>query len=60
MSFKATCRCEEKHQGHLCVLRSKELTDEIARLTDNPKVACFMCGAEANSPDNVCAPVTIN
>ena len=60
MGCKATCKCEEKHQGHLCVLRSNGLTEEVHQLTNDPTVACFTCGAEANSADNVCAPVSIN
>ena len=41
------------------MLKSKGLTEEIAHITDKPTVVCFTCGAEANSADNVCAPVPI-
>ncbi|MHB9026365.1 MAG: hypothetical protein ACYC7E_19675 [Armatimonadota bacterium] len=54
------CACCEKHQGHLCVLRSKGLTDVIACVTDQPTVVCFNCGAEANSADNVCVPMPLD
>lgn len=53
------CRCGEKHEGHLCVLKSKGLTKEVEHLTDDPRFSCFMCGAEANSADNLCEPVPI-
>jgi hypothetical protein len=59
MGEDTTCSCEEKHQGHLCVLRCKEMTGEIARTTGFPNVVCFNCGEEANSKDNVCSPVQL-
>ncbi|GAB4296913.1 MAG: hypothetical protein Fur0034_06460 [Desulfuromonadia bacterium] len=54
------CHCGEKHEGHLCVLRSKGMTKEIEQLTDRPEFVCFMCGAEANSAENLCEPVSIS
>lgn len=51
-----TCSCGEKHQGHLCVLKSKGMTKEVEHLTDKATVACFICGVEANAEDNVCSP----
>jgi len=56
MEPNKTCSCGEKHQGHLCVLRSKGMTKEVEHLTNNPTVVCFTCGVEANSEDNVCSP----
>lgn len=53
------CSCEEGHQGHICVLRGKGLTDEIVRLAVSPTHVCFTCGAEVNSPKNVCQPVPL-
>ena len=50
------CSCEEKHQDHLCLLKGKGMTEDIEQLTNNPTVSCFICGAEANSRDNVCCP----
>lgn len=41
------------------MLRSAGRLEEIAHLTDHPKVACFTCGAEANSAENVCSPIAI-
>jgi hypothetical protein len=54
-----TCYCGAKHSGHICMLKSKGLTEEITHITDQPTVVCFTCGAEANSADNVCAPMPI-
>lgn len=59
MEAGKSCSCGEKHQGHLCVLRSKGMMKEIQHLTDNPSIACFTCGAEANSEENVCSPVPL-
>jgi len=59
MTDTCQCKCSEKHNGHLCVLHSKGLTEEIAAVTDSPTVVCFTCGREANCADNVCNPMPI-
>jgi hypothetical protein len=59
MGQDRVCNCEEKHQEHLCVLKSKGLTHEINQLTNNPNVACANCSEEANSEDRVCIPVQL-
>lgn len=59
MAEKHECSCLENHEGHLCVLRSKGLQEEIDNLTDNPTVVCFTCGSEANCADNVCVPMPL-
>ena len=51
-----TCSCEEKHQGHICQLKSLGMTKDIEQITNNPTVSCFICDVEANSEDNVCSP----
>jgi hypothetical protein len=56
---KKCCCTGEKHQGHLCVLHSKGLTDDIACVTSAPTVVCFTCGREANTADNVCSPMPL-
>jgi len=53
------CECREKHQCHMCVLRSKGMTKKIGQLTSAPNVACHTCGEEANSEDDVCVPVPL-
>lgn len=59
MESAETCRCGAKHTGHICMLKSRGLNTEIAHVTDQPTVVCFTCGAEANSAENVCAPMPI-
>ncbi|MHB9131837.1 MAG: hypothetical protein ACYDBB_12225 [Armatimonadota bacterium] len=59
MATEQTCKCGEKHQGHLCILHSRGLTQDIKCLTDKPTVACFNCGREANCAENVCIPIPI-
>jgi hypothetical protein len=59
MSEKSTCTCDGKHEGHICVLKSKNLQETLACVTDAPTVVCFNCGAEANSADNVCNPMAL-
>ncbi|WP_298438983.1 hypothetical protein [Geobacter sp.] len=59
MAEQKTCSCGEKHQGHLCVLKSMGLMEQVRHLSSAPTVSCFMCGAEANSADNVCEPVPL-
>jgi hypothetical protein len=59
MTESNDCQCGSKHTGHICMLKSRGLREEIAHITTNPKVVCFTCGAEANSAENVCAPMPI-
>ena len=58
-SCRGSCANPERHSGHLCVLSSQEKKEEIADLTDNPTVICFICGRKANSADNVCSPMLV-
>lgn len=60
MSSNDICSCGAKHTGHICMLKSKGLNEEVTHLTEHPTVACFTCGVEANSPDNVCMPVPLD
>jgi hypothetical protein len=55
-----TCTCTEKHGGHMCVLKSKGLLQEVAALQTNPTVVCFICGEEANSAESVCSPMPLD
>jgi hypothetical protein len=59
MGEESNCTCDKKHDGHLCVLRSKGMIGKIARQTSNPNVACYRCGEEANSEENVCSPIPL-
>jgi len=52
--------CEtEKHRDHMCSLQATGETAEIELLSSNPTVECGVCGAKANSADNVCTPVKV-
>lgn len=59
MSTSQKCRCGADHHGHLCMLRSSGLHDEIAKVTSEPKFYCFICGGQANCPENLCEPAPI-
>ena len=51
--------CNGKHEGHLCVLASKELFNEIKDLTRHPSFICFNCGRVADCKDNLCNPMPL-
>jgi hypothetical protein len=57
MSAKKVCK--GSHKGHLCVLVSEGLLEEIKALADRPKVICFNCGRVANAAKNVCNPMPL-
>jgi hypothetical protein len=41
------------------MLKSNGLSEEIRKVTGNPKYYCFTCGAEADCADNLCEPAPI-
>ena len=49
--------CNGEHEGHICLLASKELFEEIKNLTRDPKFICFNCGRVADSEKNLCNPM---
>jgi len=53
-------KCAGDHQGHLCVLASKELFDRIKELAANPRYICFNCGRVANAECNLCNPMPLD
>ena len=55
---KTTCR-SDKHHHHMCSLYATGSTDEIARLSSRPTVECGICGAKADSAENICTPVKL-
>lgn len=59
MENQTKCTCGADHHGHLCMLRSNGMHDEIARITADPRYYCFTCGGEANCADNLCEPAEI-
>jgi len=60
MESNSVCSCGAKHTGHICLLKSSGRQEEVAHITDRPTVACFTCGVEANSAENVCSPVPLD
>ncbi len=59
MSEEKACNCDGEHTGHLCVLVSKGLLDEVKELVKNPKHICFDCGRVADSAKNLCNPMPL-
>lgn len=51
--------CKGDHQGHICVLASKGLFDEIKKLTKTPQYICFNCGRVADLEQNLCNPMPL-
>lgn len=50
--------CKGNHEGHICMLASKDKFEEIKALTKNPKYICFNCGRVADSEKNLCNPMS--
>jgi hypothetical protein len=53
---KTDCTNTEEHHLHLCQLKKKGLTAEIAVRTDDPAYLCHNCNASANQHDDLCNP----
>ncbi|MBU0634086.1 MAG: hypothetical protein KKB82_08690 [Candidatus Omnitrophica bacterium] len=53
-------KCTGDHKGHLCVLASKGLFNEIRTLTKNAKFICFNCGRVADCEQNLCNPMSLD
>ena len=51
--------CSGNHEGHLCVLASKERFEEIKDLTKEPEFICFNCGRVANEAKSLCNPMPL-
>ena len=59
MRDKNDCRNCDGHDGHLCVLVSKNKIDEVRELVQNPKYICFNCGRVADDGHNLCNPMAL-
>jgi hypothetical protein len=55
--MKEKKECKGEHSGHLCVLASKEMFDEIMQLAKEPKFICFNCGRVAECESSLCNPM---
>ncbi|MBN1523931.1 MAG: hypothetical protein JW904_05580 [Spirochaetales bacterium] len=51
--------CTGDHKGHLCVLASKQMFEEIKQITSAPKYICFNCGRVADNKENLCNPMPL-
>ena len=60
MSCAKNSKCKGDHQGHLCVLVSKEKMAEVKDLAKDPQYICFNCGRSVHSDKNVCSPMPLN
>ena len=58
-SIMADKKCTGDHQGHLCVLASKELFEKIKELAGSPRFICFNCGRVADAECNLCNPMPL-
>lgn len=59
MENRTHCNCKEHHHSHICMLKSSGNTEEINKVTTDPKFYCFTCAAEANCAENLCDPVKV-
>lgn len=56
--LKIACT-DKNHHHHMCILKDTLKASELAGISDKPVVECGICGAKANSADNVCTPVKV-
>jgi hypothetical protein len=54
-----TVKCQGDHEGHLCVLVSKQKIDAIRSLVKAPRFICFNCGRVADAEKNLCNPMPL-
>ena len=53
-------KCKGRHTGHLCVLVSKGMFEEIKKIARKPRFICFHCGRVADAGKNLCNPMPID
>ncbi|KIH76487.1 hypothetical protein SAMN05660860_01589 [Geoalkalibacter ferrihydriticus] len=53
------CTNLEGHPLHICSLNAAGRTEEIRKRTDQPRFACFNCGARANEEKSLCNPTPL-
>jgi len=51
--------CVGDHDGHICVLASKDMFHVIKKITRAPKHICFNCGRVADQAKNLCNPMPL-
>jgi hypothetical protein len=50
---------EKAHPGHICVLASKGMFEQIKEITRQPKYICFNCGRVADAERSLCNPMPL-
>ena len=60
MSDQEKCKNGDCHDGHICVLMSKNKLDAVRELVQNPKFICFNCGRVADDGHNLCNPMPLD
>ncbi len=60
MNEKTCCESDKEHEGHLCVLVSRQQFEEIKNLTRKPGFICFNCGRVADHSRNLCNPMPLD
>ena len=48
------CADQKSHHLHLCQLKKKGLTEEVAARTNNPGYICHNCNTTANRAEDLC------
>ena len=56
MSQSIVCRDPSLHDVHLCKLKKKGLSEELAARCRKPAYVCHNCGARADREGDVCNP----
>ncbi len=51
--------CSGNHEGHLCVLASKDQFEVIKGLAKQPEFICFNCGRVADEAKSLCNPMPL-
>ncbi len=51
--------CAGDHEGHICVLASRDCFDVIKAITQKPDHICFNCGRVADEAKNLCNPMPL-
>ncbi|WP_305042421.1 hypothetical protein [Geoalkalibacter sp.] len=54
------CTQPQGHQSHMCALIAQGRTEDIRKRADQPRFACFNCGARANDEESLCSPTPLD
>jgi hypothetical protein len=54
-----TNECKGDHEGHICVLASRDMFDVIKEITRSPQHICSNCGRVADEAKHLCNPMPL-